>query len=63
MENDMNKYTFIRVDFVWNVDIAKHVSTHSQVKRNEVVQIVDAYLDTPFESGHHLKRISKIVKK
>ncbi len=66
----LNKYPSIRAGLAWNVDTAKLVSAHNNanilvmparfVTQDEVIQMVDAYLDTPFEGGRHQDRIEKI---
>ncbi|MDR0697997.1 MAG: RpiB/LacA/LacB family sugar-phosphate isomerase [Tannerella sp.] len=71
MAMTLNKYTFIRAGLAWNVNIAKLISAHNKanilviparfITQDDVAQIVDAYLDTPFEGGRHLERIHKIT--
>jgi ribose 5-phosphate isomerase B len=66
----LNKFRFIRAGLAWNEEIARLVSAHNKanvlviparfVSQDEVVKIVDAYLDSPFEGGRHLERINKI---
>ncbi|MDR1380987.1 MAG: ribose 5-phosphate isomerase B [Tannerella sp.] len=67
----LNKHASIRAGLAWNVDVAGLVSAHNKanvlviparfVTREEVIRIIDAYLDTPFEGGRHLERIRKIT--
>jgi ribose 5-phosphate isomerase B len=66
----LNKFKSIRAGLAWNEDIAKLVSAHNKANvlviparfttQNEVIKMVNAYLDTPFEGGRHLERINKI---
>jgi len=68
----LNKYDCIRAGLAWNVEIAKLISAHNKaniliiparyIDTQQVTQMVDAYLDTPFEGGRHLRRIEKISK-
>ena len=67
----LNKYQSIRAGLAWNEEIAKLVSAHNKANmlviparfttEDEVIKIVEAYLDTPFEEGRHLERINKIT--
>ena len=67
----LNKYNTIRAGLAWNVDIAKLMSEHNKanvlviparfIDRNDLIKMVDAFLDTPFGGGRHLVRINKIV--
>ena len=69
----LNKYQSIRAGLAWNEEIARLVSAHNKANvlviparfttKDEMVKIVEAYLDTPFEGGRHLERINKIVCK
>ncbi|MDR0393564.1 MAG: ribose 5-phosphate isomerase B [Tannerella sp.] len=66
----LNKYPGIRAGLAWDVEIAKLISAHNKanilviparfVTVEEVIKLVDAYLDTPFEGGRHQERIDKI---
>lgn len=66
----LNKYPSIRAGLAWNEEIAKLISAHNKANilvmparfatQEEVIKMVDAYLDTPFEGGHHQERIDKI---
>jgi ribose 5-phosphate isomerase B len=68
----LNKYPGIRAGLAWNEEIAKLISAHNKANilviparfttPDEVIRIVDAYLDTPFEGNRHLERIRKITK-
>ena len=67
----LNKYKSIRAGLAWNEDIAKLICAHNKanvlviparfVTLDEVMKIIDAYLDTPFEGGRHLERINKVA--
>jgi len=66
----LNKFRFIRAGLAWTEEIARLVSAHNKanvlviparfVTQEDVVKIVDAYFDAPFEAGRHLERINKI---
>ena len=65
-----NRYKSIRAGLAWNTDIAKLISAHNKaniliiparfVSMDDIIPIVDAFFDTPFEGGRHLVRINKI---
>ena len=67
----LNKYLSIRAGLAWNEEIARLVSAHNKANilviparfttRDEVIKMVNAYLDAPFEGGRHLERINKIT--
>jgi ribose 5-phosphate isomerase B len=67
----LNKYSGIRAGLAWHEEIARLVSAHNKanvlvmpvrfITGEEVIKIVDAYLDTPFEGGRHQERIDKIL--
>jgi ribose 5-phosphate isomerase B len=66
----LNKYPGIRAGLAWGEEVAKLVSAHNKanilviparfVTGEEIIKMVDAYLDTPFEGGRHQERIDKI---
>lgn len=66
----VNKHQNCRSALCWNAEIAELVRAHNDanvcaiparfVTANDVLKIVKAYLNTPFEGGRHAKRISKI---
>jgi ribose 5-phosphate isomerase B len=66
----LNKYPHIRAGLCWNKEIACLVSAHNKANvlvlparfltETQAVEIIDAYLDTPFEGGRHQTRINKI---
>ena len=67
----LNKHLSIRAGLAWNEEIARLISAHNKANilviparfttRDEVIKMVNAYLDTPFEGGRHLDRINKIT--
>ena len=71
MAMTLNKNRFIRAGLAWTEEIARLVSAHNKANilviparfttQDEIVKMVDAFLDTPFEGGRHLERINKIV--
>jgi ribose 5-phosphate isomerase B len=66
----LNKSGQIRACLAWNEEIAKLISAHNKANvlviparffiQDELIKMVDAFLDTPFEGGRHLARINKI---
>ena len=67
----LNKSERIRAGLAWNVDVAKLISGHNKanilvlparfIQKDDIIKMVDAFLDTPFEGGRHLTRINKMV--
>jgi len=65
-----NRVKGVRCALCWNVESAKLGRMHNDanvisigermVSREEAVAIVDAWLDTPFEGGRHVRRIQMI---
>ena len=65
-----NRVKGVRCVLCWNVESAKLGRAHNDanmisigermVSREEAVAIVDAWLDTPFEGGRHVRRIQMI---
>jgi len=65
-----NKYKCIRAGLAWNTEIAQLISAHNKaniliiparyIVKDTITQMVDAFLDTPFEGDRHLVRINKI---
>ena len=65
-----NKHKDIRCALCWNSEIAELARQHNNanalalparfIKEKEAIQIVDAFLQTPFEGGRHKKRTDKI---
>jgi ribose 5-phosphate isomerase B len=66
----LNKYPHIRAGLCWNKEIARLVSAHNKANvlvlparfltATQAAEMIDAYLDTPFEGGRHQLRIDKI---
>ena len=65
-----NKYKNIRCGLCWDPEIAQLARSHNNVNViamparyisfNTAKEIVQAFLETPFEGGRHQKRIDKI---
>ena len=65
-----NKHQGIRAALCWNTHIAEQARLHNNaniltmparhLEWNEVVEIVDVFLNTNFEGGRHQKRVNKI---
>ncbi|MCC6252286.1 MAG: ribose 5-phosphate isomerase B [Bacteroidia bacterium] len=65
-----NKYAKIRSALCWNTEIATLSRQHNDanilalpgrfLKKNELLDIVDIFLNTSFEGGRHLNRVNKI---
>ena len=65
-----NKYKNIRCGLCWDPEIAKLARSHNNVdviamparyiSFNTAKEIVQTFLETPFEGGRHQKRIDKI---
>lgn len=70
MQMALNKHQGIRAGLCWEAEIAKLIRQHNNanvlvmparfVPYETIVEMVDAYLTTPFEGGRHQKRIDKI---
>ena len=66
----LNKYPHVRAGLCWNKEVAGLISAHNKANvlvlparfltETEAVEIIDSYLDTPFEEGRHQQRIDKI---
>ena len=71
MAMTLNKSKFIRAGLAWNADVARLISAHNKanilviparfIVEDELISIVNAFLDTPFEGGRHQVRINKIM--
>ena len=67
----LNKSEHIRAGLAWNTDIARLISAHNKaniliiparfINNDEIIRMIDTFLDTPFEGGRHLVRINKIL--
>jgi ribose 5-phosphate isomerase B len=65
-----NKHKRIRAALCWNAEIATLARSHNNanmialpvryISANQAVEIVSAFLDTPFEGGRHALRVGKI---
>lgn len=65
-----NKHQGIRAALCWSVEIAKLAKQHNNanilsiparfVSQQQAIDMVQAFLDTPFEGGRHQTRIDKI---
>ena len=65
-----NKHHGIRSALCWNKEIARIVRLHNDanicalpgryLERNEAIDIVEEFLNTPFEGGRHQLRVNKI---
>ena len=65
-----NKHTHVRAALCWNVETAHLARAHNDanilclpsglVKEDDMLAIVDAFLDTAFEEGRHTERVSHI---
>ena len=65
-----NKHQNIRSALCWNTHIAEQAKLHNNaniltmparhLKWNEVIKIIEIFLNTKFEGGRHLKRVEKI---
>ena len=66
-----NKYKAIRAGICWNSNIASLVRQHNNsnilciparfIKKEEINNIIDAFINNDFEGGRHQKRIDKII--
>ena len=65
-----NRYPHVRAAIAWNAEVAKLARSHNDanvlvlparfVSAEEGVEILKAWLDTPFEGGRHARRVEKI---
>ena len=65
-----NKYPKVRCALCWNAELAKLCRQHNDanvlalgarfIAENEAFEMVDAFLNTPFEGGRHQARVEKI---
>lgn len=66
----LNKHQGIRAALCWNKDLARLAREHNDanilvlparfIDHAEALEVVDAFLSTPFEGGRHIRRIEKI---
>ena len=65
-----NKYPKVRCALCWSVELARLCRQHNDanmlalgarfIPEQEALEIVDAFLNTPFEGGRHQGRVDKI---
>jgi ribose 5-phosphate isomerase B len=70
MQMAANKHPNVRAALCWNREIAALARAHNDanvlvlparfISQEEAAEIVAAFFETPFESGRHEKRVSKI---
>ncbi len=70
MAMTLNKHRGIRAGLCWDVEIATLIKQHNDaniivmparyVTNDEAVAMLDAYLNTEFEGGRHLRRLEKM---
>ena len=66
----LNKHQGIRAAICWNADIVRMTRTHNNanilvlparyISKEEAAEMINIFLNTPFEGGRHLQRIEKI---
>lgn len=66
----LNKHQGIRAAICWTVELAKLARQHNDanvlvlparfIPADLAIEIVDAFLSTPFEGGRHVRRVAKI---
>lgn len=66
----MNKHQKIRAALCWNEELASLARAHNDanvlsmpgrmISEDEILKILTAFLNTPFEGGRHQRRIDKI---
>lgn len=66
----VNKYPHVRCALCWNTEIAKLGRQHNDcnvvslparfIDEKTALEIVDLFLNTPFEGGRHQRRVEKI---
>ena len=69
----VNKHQGIRAALCWNAEISALSRSHNDanicslparfISENEAKEIIEAFINTPFEGGRHLIRIQKIPLK
>lgn len=67
-----NKYKHIRSALCWNVEIAEMARLHNNanfmalparyLNNDDAISIVESFINTNFEGGRHINRVSKINK-
>ena len=66
----LNKHQGIRAAICWNTEIARVTRAHNDanilvlparfISREEVAEMINIFLNTPFEGGRHQRRVEKI---
>lgn len=69
----LNKHQGVRAALCWTVELARLARQHNDanvlvlparfIEPVLALQIVDAFLETPFEGGRHVRRVEKIAIK
>ena len=69
----LNKHQGIRAALCWNKELARLARAHNNanvlvlparfIAPEEAIEIIDTFLNTPFEGGRHARRIEKIPVK
>ena len=69
----LNKHQGIRAALCWNKELARLARAHNNanvlvlparfIAPEEAIEIIDTFLNTPFEGGRHERRIEKIPVK
>jgi ribose 5-phosphate isomerase B len=70
MSYTANRYPRVRAAVAWNPDVARLARQHNDsnvlvlparfLSEEQGVEILKAWLDTPFEGGRHARRVDKI---
>ena len=73
MAMTLNKHAKVRAGLCWNKDVAALIRQHNNanvivlparfIENDEAIAIVDAFLNTDFEGGRHIRRVEKIACK
>ena len=66
----LNKHQGVRAAICWNTEIARVTRAHNNanilvlparyINREEAAEMINIFLDTPFEGGRHQRRVEKI---
>jgi ribose 5-phosphate isomerase B len=73
MSYTANRYPHVRAAVAWNAEIARLAREHNDanvlvlparfVTEREADEILETWLDTPFEGGRHARRVEKIDRR
>ncbi len=65
-----NKYKEVRAGLAWTIEVAQLIKQHNNANivciparytsKQQALQIVETFLNTPFEGGRHERRVNKI---